>query len=155
MGVMHCDISPRNLLVFSYWTTTSAHAGICDFGKAKKGARGVQASLEPPAFTAPEVGQYEAGYTNAIDIFSLGLSILATFSQWECTGPMSRDNYAKVLVYLASLQDCIPEGLSTLIRAMVAWDPVSRPTVEEALAESLWAYVDTVERDNDDCSQSS
>ncbi|KAF3768360.1 kinase-like protein [Cryphonectria parasitica EP155] len=153
MGIMHRDISPRNLLVFSCWAPASATAAICDFGKAKKGLRGTQAALGPLGFTAPEVGR-QGGYTNAIDIFSLGLSILATFISWVGAEPISRDNHTRILERLAGLQSSIPDNLKTLIRSMLAWDPSSRPTAEEALADQVWEQITVVEPDPEDEDQS-
>ncbi|KUI67675.1 5'-AMP-activated protein kinase catalytic subunit alpha-1 [Cytospora mali] len=136
-GIMHRDISPRNLLVFSYQPPIAA---ICDFGKSKQGTKGIQTSLGPPAFLAPEVGRGE--YTNSIDIFSLGLSMLATFKMWEWTGPLSnRDSHTRVLEHLASLQSRMPDGLGALLRSMLAWDSADRPTADQALADKAWGQI--------------
>ncbi|KAF3768258.1 kinase-like protein [Cryphonectria parasitica EP155] len=137
-GIMHRDISPRNLLVFS---RQPPHAAICDYGKSKVGTRGKLAALGPPDFTAPEVGRPE-GYTSAIDIFSLGLSMLATFGPRGWTGPMSSpENHRAVLEHVIALQGRMPDGLGALLRSMLAWDPADRPTAEQALAEQVWEQV--------------
>ncbi|CAN8100210.1 unnamed protein product [Discula destructiva] len=140
-GIMHRDISPNNLLVFSIQPPVAA---ICDFGKSKRGTTGVQASLGPQVFTAPEPGRGE--YSNAIDVFSMGLSMLATFKGVRWPGPLSApDNHAQVLAHLASLHDSIPDDLVALLRSMLAWDPTERPTAGEALAHRVWQQVAAVD----------
>ncbi|KAH8743999.1 kinase-like domain-containing protein [Diaporthe sp. PMI_573] len=137
-GIMHRDISPQNLLVFSHQPPTAA---ICDFGKSKQGTKGNKTSLGPPAFTAPEVGNQEE-YTNSIDVFSLGLSMLATFTAWTWPGPMSSpNNHTMILEHLASLQGRMPDDLGALLRSMLAWDPGDRLTAEQALADKVWEPV--------------
>lgn len=140
-GIMHRDISPRNLLVFSYQPPVAA---ICDFGKSKHGIKGKESRLGPPAFTAPEPGRQEE-YTNAIDMFSLGLSMLASFQGCRWAGPLSdAGNYTRVLDHLANLQGHMPDDLVALLRSMLAWDPSDRPTAEQALADKIWEKVAVV-----------
>ncbi|ROW02423.1 hypothetical protein VMCG_06031 [Cytospora schulzeri] len=151
-GIMHRDISPNNLLVFSLQPPSAA---ICDFGKSKQGTKGIQRGLGPLTFTAPEVGTQEE-YTNSIDVFSLALSMLATFKTWVYTGPMyNRDNHTRVLEHLASLQSRMPDHLDVLLRSMLAWDPADRPTAEQALASGVWEQIDVVEPGPGSESQSS
>ncbi|ROW13789.1 hypothetical protein VPNG_03642 [Cytospora leucostoma] len=139
-GVMHRDISPKNLLVFSYQPPTAA---IGDFGKSKRGTKGNEISLGPPMFVAPEVGRQE--YTNSIDVFSLGLTMLATFTAWRPRGPLSMpETHTRVLEHLASLQSCMPDDLRALLRSMLAWNPADRPTAEQALASKVWEQIAVV-----------
>lgn len=90
---------------------------------------------------APEVWRRE-GYTNAIDIFSLGLTILYTFTQdRKETGPMEKeDGYKTVLERLASLreQGHMPDELGALICSMLSWDPIHRQTAAQALDHGAW-----------------
>jgi serine/threonine protein kinase len=139
MGIMHRDISPRNLLVFSL---EPPRAAICDYGKSKVATRGHDAALGPRGFTAPEVGG-PAGYTSAIDVFSIGLSVLATFRHWAGWNgsPSNPDIYQLMLQNLAGLEDGMPDGLGALLRSMLAWDPADRPTAEDALAHRVWDQV--------------
>lgn len=140
-GIMHRDISPKNLLVFSYQPPVAA---ICDFGKSKYGTKGTGASLGPSMYMAPEPARQEE-YTNAIDIFSMGLSILASFRQPRWVGPLSDPrNHVRVLEQLASLQSRMPDELAVLLRSMLAWDPADRPTAEQALASKIWERVAVV-----------
>ncbi|KAF3763557.1 kinase-like protein [Cryphonectria parasitica EP155] len=146
MGIMHRDISPQNLLVFSCQAPPASAAAICDFGKAKKALWGTKAALGPLSFTAPEVGHQEK-YTNAIDIFSLGLSIVATFLPWVGARALSRDHHTRILESLAAgLQGRIPDSLKALLRSMVAWEPSGRPTAEEALADPAWEQTAVAEQ---------
>lgn len=133
-GIMHRDISPRNLLIFSYQPPVAA---ICDFGKSKHGTTGIKSGLGPPGFTAPEPGRGEE-YTNAIDIFSLGLSMLASLQGHRWPAPLSDpDNHAQLLAHLASLQGCMPDDLAAILCSMLAWDPAERPTAQQALAGKI------------------
>ncbi|ROW01938.1 hypothetical protein VMCG_05629 [Cytospora schulzeri] len=138
-GIMHRDISPRNSLILSLGP--EPRAAICDFGKSKRGATGLSTSLGPPSFVAPEVWRRE-GYTNAIDVFSLGLTMLYTFQQnWRETGPMDKEGgYKTVLKRLASLreQGHIPGDLGALLRSMLSWDPVDRLSAAQALEHRAW-----------------
>lgn len=140
-GIMHRDISPRNLLVFSL---TPPRAAICDYGKSKIGVQGYYTALGPKGFTAPEVSRPD-GYTNAIDIFSLGLSLLATFGNpvaggWIDAISSHDGQYQRILELLATLEaeDSIPKRLGSLLRSMLAWDPTDRPTADEAVAHPVW-----------------
>ncbi|KUI71190.1 DNA damage response protein kinase DUN1 [Cytospora mali] len=138
-GIMHRDISPKNSLILSI-NDSAPMAAICDFGKAIKGATGRNIHLGPPPFVAPEVWRGE-GYTNAIDIFSLGLTMLHTFGDWRGAGPIDERTYKTVLERLARLQehqDPVPEEFLSLLRSILSWDPVNRPTAEQALDHKVW-----------------
>ncbi|KAL6853271.1 kinase-like protein [Trichoderma novae-zelandiae] len=134
-GIIHRDINPSNLLVLSL---QPAAAAIGDFGMAKVGCRGVEKSLGPLAYQAPEVTTQET-YTNAIDVFSLALSILATFEGCMWSGPLSdHEHYSAMLNHLARLEAQMPDGLATLLSAMLSRESSHRPTAEDALADAVW-----------------
>ncbi|KAL7894820.1 kinase-like protein [Trichoderma sp. TUCIM 5745] len=138
VGIMHRDINPSNLLVFSL---QPAAAAISDFGMAKMGFQSAEKSLGPLAYQAPEVAAQET-YTNSIDIFSLALSILATFEGCMWSGPLSdREHHSTVLNHLASLETRMPDGLATLLSAMLSWDPSHRPSAEDVLADAVWKQI--------------
>ncbi|ROV88034.1 hypothetical protein VPNG_10350 [Cytospora leucostoma] len=113
MGIMHRDISPKNSLILSLGP--KPRAAICDFGKSKIGTTGMSRSLGPPAFIAPE----DQLYTSAMG---------------------NEGGYKTVLKELASLreQGQIPEELGALLRSMLSWDPVDRPTAAQALEHEAW-----------------
>lgn len=140
-GIMHRDISPRNTLILSL--SPDPKAAICGFGKSKRGTTGKNTSLGPPDFVAPEVLRQE-GYTNAIEVFSLGLTMLYTFPHSRrVTGPMDREDrgsYRTVLGRHAGLREKgqIPDALADFLRAMLSWDPVHRPTAAQALDHEAW-----------------
>jgi serine/threonine protein kinase len=138
---MHQDISPNNLLVFS---SSPPIAAIYDFGKSKHDPMGNQASLGPRLFATPEPNSSK--YSNTMDVFNTGLSILAIFQKIKWPGPLSKpDNHAQVLAHFASLHDSMPDDLVALIRSILAWDPTKRPTAEEAPAHRLWQQAAAVE----------
>ncbi|KAK7740990.1 hypothetical protein SLS53_005053 [Cytospora paraplurivora] len=136
-GIMHRDISPKNLLILSLRTPK---AGICDFGKSKRAASGVNKALGPLQFIAPEVWR-QREYNNAIDMFSLGLTMLKTFQGWQPTGQMDASSHKAALGHLASLRGLMPEDLQGLLRSMLAWNPADRPTAEQALEDKTWESI--------------
>ncbi|TFB07405.1 Serine/threonine-protein kinase STE20 [Trichoderma ghanense] len=137
-GIMHRDIDPSNLLVFSL---QPAAAAIGDFGMAKVGSQGVEKSLGSLAYQAPEVATRET-YTEAIDIFSMALSILATFEGCIWSGPLSdHEHYSALLNYLTRLETRMPAGLATVLRAMLSWDPSHRPSAEDVLTDAVWEQI--------------
>ncbi|KAL7931189.1 kinase-like protein [Trichoderma chlorosporum] len=137
-GIMHRNINPSNLLVFSL---QPAAAAIGDFGVAKLGSRNVEKSLGPLAYQAPEVTAQET-YTNAIDIFSLALSMLATFEGCMWSGPLSdHEHYSTMLNHLDRLETRMPDGLATLLRAMLSQDSSHRPSAEDVLADAVWEQI--------------
>ncbi|ROW09239.1 hypothetical protein VPNG_05894 [Cytospora leucostoma] len=151
-GIMHRDISPKNLLILSLRTPK---AGICDFGKSKRGTSGVNKALGPPQYTAPEVWR-QREYSNAIDIFSLGLTMLKTFQGWQPMRQMDASSHEAVLGHLASLRGRImPEDLGDLLRSMLAWNPADRPTAEQALEDKAWELVSEAQSSESDTSSGS
>lgn len=79
-------------------------------------------------------------YTNAIDIFSLGLTMLHTFQAWRGPDPIDQSGHQAALKRLTSLreQGHIPEELGLLLRSMLSWDPAERPTAKQALNHRAW-----------------
>ncbi|KAL7918376.1 kinase-like domain-containing protein [Trichoderma austrokoningii] len=143
--IMHGDINPSNLLVFSLQPATAA---IGDFSMAKIGFQSTEKSLGPLAYQAPEVATQET-YTNSIDIFSLALSILATFESCMWSGPLSdRERHSTMLNHLARLATRMPDGLATLLSAMLSWDPSHRPSAEDVLADAVWRQITDPDSDS-------
>ncbi|KUI73475.1 hypothetical protein VM1G_08910 [Cytospora mali] len=141
-GIMHRDISLRNSLILSL-DDSKPQAAICDFGKSKLGSTGRETALGPQVYIAPEVWR-RGGYTNAIDIFSLGLTFLYTFGPLR--GPVHRmdeSGHKLVLEHLTSLQGqgYMPAQLGALLRSMLSWDPAERPTAEQALDHGAWREI--------------
>ncbi|KAK4071442.1 uncharacterized protein Triagg1_6103 [Trichoderma aggressivum f. europaeum] len=144
-GIMHRDINPSNLLVLSL---QPAAAAISDFGMAKVGLEDSEKSLGLLTYQAPEVATQRT-YTNSIDIFSLALSILASFDGCKWSGPLSdHERYSTMLDHLARLETQMPDGLATLLSAMLSWDPSHRPSAEDVLAHAIWKQI--TERDSAD-----
>lgn len=119
-------------------------AAICGFsnlGILKICTTGTSISLGPPALITPEVWRREE-YTDTIDVFSPGQVLLYAFQQDQLyTGAMDQEGgYKTVLEQLASLREHgqIPEKLGALLRSMLSWDPVDRPTAAQALEHEDW-----------------
>ncbi|KKO99893.1 hypothetical protein THAR02_07995 [Trichoderma harzianum] len=137
-GIMHRDINPSNLLVLSL---QPAAASLSDFGMAKVGPQDSEKVLGLLAYQAPEIATQRT-YTNAIDIFSLALSILASFDGCIWSGPLSdHERYSTILDHLARLETRMPDGLATLLSAMLSQDPSHRPSAEDILADEVWQQI--------------
>ncbi|PSR80987.1 kinase-like domain-containing protein [Coniella lustricola] len=150
MGIMHRDISPRNLLVYSDRAPATAFAGITDYSKAKRGVRAHETGIGPPGFIPPEVGQIwrPVEYTNAINVFSLGLSMAAPLVKWPYAERITLDCHNRISAPLANISN----GLGAFLSAMIVWDPSKRPIAEAATADPFWKQSALVEVDEDeDC----
>ncbi|KAK4224511.1 kinase-like domain-containing protein [Podospora fimiseda] len=135
-GIMHRDISPRNLLIDDLQIP---RAGICDFGKAKRGAQGREPGIGPLHTVAPEVGS--GAYSAAIDIWSLAYAWLWTYQ--KRTDVRFRTDVRRHESLIETVDRLYEEGLMTadfanLLRLMLSYEPDQRPTAEKALQHSAW-----------------
>ncbi|KAK4171266.1 kinase-like domain-containing protein [Triangularia setosa] len=135
-GIMHRDISPRNLLIDDLQTP---RAGICDFGKAKRAAQGKEPGIGPLHTVAPEVGS--GPYSSAIDIWSLAYAWLWAYQ--KRTDVNVRTD-ARRQASLINTVDKLSQGgditadFADLLRLMLSYEPDRRPTAEKALQHSAW-----------------
>ncbi|KAK0649985.1 kinase-like domain-containing protein [Cercophora newfieldiana] len=91
-GIMHRDISLKNLLIRSLDPPTAA---ICDFGKATKQPQSFNTAIGPIETVAPEVwtSTPRSPYRRTADIWSLGYAWLSTFGHLR--GIVSADGSLK------------------------------------------------------------
>ena len=144
-GIMHRDISPKNLLVCSY---NPPIAAICDFGKATQSRHSTTTAIGPIPMVAPEVwtASPRRPYGPALDIWSLGYAWLSTFGplNWvlSSAGNAKTDESRcrgihRVLDDRARKGE-VPRRLGALMQSMLAYEPSQRCTAAQALEHSVW-----------------
>jgi serine/threonine protein kinase len=144
-GVMHRDISLKNLLVRSLDPPVAA---ICDFGKATDQRHSYNSAIGPIETVAPEVWRSAPHnpYTRAVDVWSLGYAWLSTFGHLRgllsANGNQKADEVRSRSIHRELdnrvRSGLIPGSLGNLMRDMIAFDPAQRCTAEEALRHPVW-----------------
>ncbi len=129
VGGFHRDLKPDNLLLATDVATGEAIVKVADFGLARVpltatgamtyGGRGTL------GYIAPEV-LLGRPFTAAADVYSLGIVALELL-----TGSIDPSQ---------QIPGAVPEGLSRLVRQMLAFEPTGRPT-PQAIAQSLNALL--------------
>ncbi|KAL2634923.1 hypothetical protein R1flu_006402 [Riccia fluitans] len=133
MNTVHRDVKGANILV-----DTQGNVKLADFGMAKHiTAQSFPLSFKgSPYWMAPEVIKHTNGYDLAVDIWSLGCTVLemATakppWSQYEGVAAMFKIGNSKEL---PSIPDTLsPEG-KDFVRQCLQRNPAERPTAQELL----------------------
>ncbi|OHT12189.1 hypothetical protein TRFO_18083 [Tritrichomonas foetus] len=145
-SIVHKDIKPSNILLFSYGSAKLADFGI---GHSFQSAEAVVGS---PAYQAPEMFDDEEECEEEIDptkgdIWSLGVSLYeAAFG----TLPYSGNNLYEIVRLIYSSELKIPKNhsfsnlLIDLIKKLLTVDQGKRPTLEEVLEHDFFKQaVDT------------
>ncbi|MCJ1423010.1 hypothetical protein MMC29_000891 [Sticta canariensis] len=151
MGFTHRDLKPANILIVckgpDWWVK------IADFGISKRATEGctvLRTQIGTPAFAAPEVLGYfqlddtsNDSYTNAVDIWSLGVIIFLIL-----TGEPIFENQRRLGQYVAGsftfpLEVLLANKVSAqgcdFVRRLLASRSEDRPTVKECL-RSPWLH---------------
>jgi serine/threonine protein kinase len=132
MGILHGDITPRNVLL-----RPSGVPVLADFGLAVLRDYGISASAgHTPAHAAPEILRDDAATTVAADVYGLGSTLYTALAGTPPFPARSgEDAQAHALRMLAeepaALPPTVPQPLRTLVFAMLAKDPAHRPTLAE------------------------
>lgn len=149
LRIMHRDISPRNLLIDSF---QPPRAGICDFGKAKRGIQGTETGIGPIHTVAPEVWAAAGPYSSAIDVWSLAYAWLWTFQRR--TDVKYRTDARRQASLVATVENLYQSGditvdFADLLHSMLAYDAHQRPTAETALQHPAWNEIEAAASSGD------
>lgn len=130
-GVVHRDVTPANIMLVDYGTTTSRpRARLTDFGIATDIGSQPAANGETTgtaAYFSPEQAlNYPVG--PASDIYSLGLVLLESFTRELAFPGEPIPSAVKRITDDPPIPGTVPEEWAGLIRSMTARDPLSRPT---------------------------
>ena len=137
-GIMHRDITRRNLLVISL---NPADAVLCDYGKATSTRQSADTCLGPVHTLAPEVWA-KSFYTNSIDVWAWA------YAMTEVLGYRYRGNDRINVQRLAEIHQWLSDRATSaeceadlvgLVYSMLSWKPEERTTVDSALQHSCWA----------------
>ncbi|MCJ1470035.1 hypothetical protein MMC07_008680 [Pseudocyphellaria aurata] len=149
MGFAHRDLKPANILIVR--KGPDWRVKIADFGISKQATEGLtelRTRVGTPTFTAPEVlgcfnfqlnDTSSNPYTNAVDIWSLGVTVF-----FMLTGEAPFKNLYRLWQYVAgrafpldvlhtnkvSAQGC------EFVKSLLAWNSEDRPTVTDCLRHS-------------------
>lgn len=141
-GLVHRDVSPRNVLV-----DTTGHVRLLDFGIAASVEGGVAVGIGSPGYAAPEQLRGDPP-TPACDLFALGalLHLLLTgrHAFHDRDPAITR---RRVLEEHGPSEDDLamhPAPLAGLVVACLARDPARRPASAREVAERLRTYLATV-----------
>ncbi|KAI0191070.1 kinase-like domain-containing protein [Astrocystis sublimbata] len=152
-GIMHRDISPKNLLVLLAPVAEVARgypfrASICDFGKAIEASRATDTAIGPIHTVAPEVwtmpknphADRASQYTNAVDMWSLGYAHLYILRRPQQLGKTDRRRHGELVGLLEEV--CAEGQISEIekehVRSLLTLDPAQRPSATKALKHPVW-----------------
>ena len=143
-GIAHRDLKPENIMMVS---DESLDVKIADFGLSRMVDSGsfMSTLCGTPNYVAPEVIQRK-GYTNSVDIWSIGVITYVLISSSLPFFSDSKDElgslYAKIVkgdfeFRKKEVWDPVSQECKDFIRSLLVVDPEARPTAVEAL-ENPW-----------------
>jgi serine/threonine protein kinase len=139
MGMIHRDIKPSNILV-----TRNGHGKVSDFGLVRVDDPNdpvdtfAHQSIGTPLYMAPEIIRRQT-LSSAVDIYSLGATLYYTLTGRPPYNAENMEDIYQQHLHSAppNLLDYLPDSspnLASLIRRMMAKEPVIRPSAEEVAA---------------------
>ncbi|MBW0514943.1 hypothetical protein O181_054658 [Austropuccinia psidii MF-1] len=153
LEIAHRDLKPENILMTS---GKNPQAKIADFGLAKQLSdknENFKTHCGTPAYVAPEVlsSRLSAGYTVAVDMFSLGVIVYASLG--NCSPFDSQDQKGDIRVsirnrkvdtlVLAKLKPNITQAALDFIKCLTRKEPRKRLTAAQALKHPWVTALDT------------
>ncbi len=148
-GWIHGDINPSNVFV-----SPIGHATLIDLGLARKArsveCRGDCAFVGTLAYTAPEMSATSLNLTEATDVYSLGVVLFEMLSgKLPFVVEDPRDWLGAHLHEsprnLRALCPHLPGKGASLVRRMLAKEPLRRPSVDELISLLIRLEIETLE----------
>ncbi|MEY2745638.1 MAG: hypothetical protein RL112_680 [Planctomycetota bacterium] len=132
-GLLHGDMSPRNLLVGG-----NGVVKLADYGLVQVAGARVRAAFGTPFFMAPEVIQQEhAG--PAVDLFALGAVLARGWAAEEADPRVFHSRFPQLDYFAArgARRDQLPHEVSDLVEALLERDLRRRPADAAAVARAF------------------
>eukprot|EP00347_Sterkiella_histriomuscorum_P009543 403340802 len=126
-NIMHRDIKPQNILVFSY-----SDVRLADFGSSKfleNTIQNAQTFTGTIDFMAPEVKSSFSSYDMSADIYSLGMTLYFIITQ-------SLPTWEQIITKTLKI-DSASQEINSLISSMLDLNPKNRPSIREILKLEL------------------
>ena len=132
-GLLHGDMSPRNLLVAG-----NGVVKLADYGLVQAAGARVRAAFGTPFFMAPEVIQQDhAG--PAVDLFALGAVLARGWAAEEADPRVFHSRFPQLDYFAArgARRDQLPPAVSDLIEALLERDLRRRPSDAAVVARAF------------------
>lgn len=131
-GITHRDVKPDNVLVV-YDPGRKEHTvfKLADFGTSKHNASELMETFTGTSkYMAPELFKTPLGYTNKVDMWSLGLTGMRLFSSWNPRSDREWNtidfgHWIRTLI-LPLLEKDVPEPLRPLLKGLLLKTPHNR-----------------------------
>ncbi|KAJ9457547.1 putative serine/threonine-protein kinase fhkC [Diplonema papillatum] len=142
-GIAHRDIKLENILLARADDVRSVK--LADFGLAKAfetpaGTDLLKTTCGTPMYTAPEIIERKGAYTEAVDIWSLGVVLFAMLvarppfpQKQQRNGASPVFDYARPLNFAAPPLPKLSPALPDLLANMMHVDPTKRMTIQQVL----------------------
>ena len=141
-GVVHRDMKTENIMLDEGWIMKLADFGFATKSEGKKGNGLLYTALGTASYASPELLQKKPYLGVQSDIFSLGVSLFVLVTgKMPFKHSLVDDPYYKEIVklnferYWEKLSSKVPpvsNEFKQLFVMLIAYDPCSRPTIEEA-----------------------
>ena len=141
-GIVHRDMKTENIMLDEGWIMKLADFGFATKSEGKKGNGLLYTALGTASYASPELLQKKPYLGVQSDIFSLGVSLFVLVTgKMPFKHALVDDPYYKEIVklnferYWEKLSSKVPpvsNEFKQLFVMLIAYDPCSRPTIEEA-----------------------